>query len=108
MYKHIIDRSNLDEVVGLRPNKDGGPPTKITRREDLADKGLPRADIVLINGTHSEKQYTLYVTMSGFCGDMWILDILTEDERREVLVFAERMRRNAEDFPPAKKLICGE
>ncbi len=121
MYKHIFDRSNLDEVIGVaRAEKDRGKfTTKVTRREDLAVTGMPRADIVLLNGTRSGKEYALYASgedpatsdhhpkrIPGFKGDTWILDILSDEEFAQVQGIAQRMRQNAKDYPPAWKLLA--
>jgi hypothetical protein len=107
MYRFINDRSNLDEVVSIYPkgSKDYPEGHKTTRREELMKGGLPRADIVLFSGCRSEKQYCLYVTTEGFTGDMWILDVLTDEEYEQVQVIAGKMRQNALEYLPAGKLI---
>lgn len=99
MYRHIFDRSNLDEVIAYGPN---GP---ITRRKDLQTGMIPRTDIVLLNGTRSGDEYSLHVRMEGFAGDVWILNILTDDEYDRVQKIADRMRKNALVFSPAWKLL---
>jgi hypothetical protein len=101
MYKHIFDRSNLDQNVAFNPK------TKVhkTRRDELKEAMMPRADVVLLNGTRSGKEYALYVTKGGYKGDTWILDVLTDEEYDQVEEIAERMRRNADEFPPAWKLL---
>ncbi len=103
MYKHIIDRGNLDDIVAYQPKTK----RNITRREDLEEHpvGHPRADIVLINGTRNDKQYCLYVTHTGYTGDLFILDFLTDKEFEQVEDIARRMRQNAIDFEPAERLI---
>ena len=102
MYHHIIDRSDLDEVVAIKPGPDG---YKLTRRQSLEREGMPRTDIVLVNGTRSGKQYCLFVRPEGFAGDLWILDVLTDEEHDEVQAIAKRVRQNALDFSPAYKLL---
>lgn len=104
MYRHIFDRSNLDEVVAYNPKTK----SKTTRREDLERSPWGgRADIVLFNGTRSRAEYALYVTETGFAGDLWILDMLSDEEYTNVQLIAETMRRNAREFPPAKALLMG-
>lgn len=112
MYKFINDRSNLDDVVCIipstHPDNHTGNTIQLTRREDLKrEASWPRTDIVLISGTRSEKQYILDVTANGFSGDLWILDILTEEEYDRVQDIATRMRTNARSFEPAGKLLVG-
>lgn len=101
MYIHINDRSNLDEVVSFHP----ATKHRTTRREDLEKRDFHRTDVVLINGTRNNKEYCLFVTYNGFSGDIWILDILNEEQFEQVQEIARRMRWNAEDFEPARKLI---
>src|SRR5688572_21981459 len=103
MYRHIIDRSNLDEVVAYNPKTKHS----ITRREDLESDLLPRSDIVLFNGTRSGKEYVLHVAEDGYSGDIFLLDFLTDEELKRVHHIATLMRYNAEVFPPARKLIAG-
>lgn len=102
MNKHIIDRSNLDAVVSYNLSTK----TRKTLRDELAlDKMHLRADIVLINGLRTGNQYCVYVSDSGFQGDTFVLDFLTEDEFNKVNEIADRMRRNAIDYPPAQRLL---
>jgi hypothetical protein len=105
VYRHIFDRSNLDEVVAIGKGPDGKMSDRITRRADLEKRGHGRSDIVLFNGTRSGREYALYVTATGFAGDLAILDLLTDQEYNEVLGIAQRMRYNATIFPPASKLL---
>jgi hypothetical protein len=114
MHIFINDRSDLDKVVAVIPkghpdNPTGATATR-TRREQLEryPRGFPRQDVVLVSGTRSGKQYALYVTMTGFAGDLWILDILSPEQHSEVEDIAYRMRVNADQFEPAMKLICQE
>lgn len=100
MYRHINDRSNLDEVVCIK--RDG---TRVTLREDLATNMHRRTDIVLFNGTRSGHEYTLHVTADGFAGDLWILDMLTDQEWQEVAGIAHRMRTNALETTFGYKLL---
>ena len=100
---HIIDRSDLDEVVAIR--FDGDKRIEVTRRESLIEATMPRADIVLINCTRNNREYVLYARKEGFAGDLWILDILTDEQHEQVQAIAARMRKNAEEFAPAWKLI---
>jgi len=101
MYRHIIDRSNLDEVVAIVSQKK----RSITRRESLMENDIHRGDIVLFNATRSGREYVLYVGENGFVGDEWLLDLLNDDEYDQVQRIAKKMRYNAREFPPAKKLI---
>lgn len=101
MYLHVFDRSNLDEVVAKGP--DG---KQTTRLQDLEGSGHPRSDVVLMNGTNSGREYTLHVTMTGFSGDTFLLDVISAKQYTELQAFAGCMRRNAELHPAAKKLIC--
>lgn len=102
MYRHINDRSRLDEVVCIK--RDG---TKVTLREDLASDMHRRTDIVLFNGTRSGREYTLHVTADGFAGDLWMLDMLTDSEMVEVVGIAQRMRANAIETTFGYKLLVG-
>jgi hypothetical protein len=99
MYLHIIDRSDLSEMVGDQ-----------TRLESLKDFPIQRTDIVLINGTVSRREYSLHVTSeldidNGFAGDLWILDILTDRDYAKVQAIAHRMRANAKKYPEADALL---
>lgn len=98
----INDRSNLDEVVSYNPA------TKVstTRRAELAQRMLPRRDVVLINDTRSGQEYVLYVCHVGYSGDLWILDMLSDEAREDVDAIAERMRYNLIDCPNAAKLLA--
>lgn len=102
MYTHIIDRSDLDEVVCI-----GTSGTKYTRLADL--RRFPavhhRRDVVLLNATRSKREYILQVTPTWFSGDLWILDILTPEQYAEVLGIGERMRQNALDHPECRQLL---
>jgi hypothetical protein len=102
MLTHINDRSNLDEIVAITANN-----KQIIRRESLESTSFPRTDVVLINMTRNNKEYTLHVSQTGFAGDVWILDILTDYEYDTVIKIGNRMRTNAIEFPPAMKLIWG-
>ena len=97
----IFDRSDLDEVLCYDPKTK----TSYTRREELERRDYHRADIVLVNGTSSGKQYVLLVKARGFGGDTWLLDMLTPDQQDEVVGIAQRMRENAMNFPPAGKYL---
>jgi hypothetical protein len=101
----IIDRSDLDEIVSYNPDTK----RRMTRLEDLQEtpSRYHRRDIVLINCTRYDKQYILEVTKTGFSGDLWILDILSDREHDEVISIANRMRRNASKHPVAAALITG-
>jgi hypothetical protein len=103
----IFDRSNLDEVVCIVPVGHKDNPTdkaiRVTRREDLASHWMPRSDIVLFNGR--TKQFALYVTLDGFSGDTWLLELLDDAEYQRVQDIAERMRDNARTYEPARKLV---
>jgi len=110
----INDRSDLDEVIALipvgHPANNTGKCVQVTRREDLERQfnagHYPRRDVVLINGTHSKRQYVLEVKEGdGFVGDMWILDILSEHQFMTLMGIGQRMRQNAKDFAPAMLLI---
>lgn len=100
MYTHVIDRSNLNEVVSI-----GFDGTKTTRRQQLERGDWMRTDVVLINGTRGDNQYLLFVTATGFTGDMWILDILSDHDHAQLQSIAAKMRENATEFPPAAYLI---
>ena len=101
MLIHIFDRSNLDEVVAIKP---GG--IKVTRREDLETSSfMTRIDIVLINCTRNNKQYILNVAPVGFTGDLWILEMLSDEQHAEVQNIAMRMRANVAGFESARKLL---
>lgn len=102
---HIIDRSNLDEIVAIRPADGENPREEFTRAQQLARHSYHRADVVLVNCTRTGAEYTLYVTKNGYSGDMWILDILTDEEYEELERIAHKMRRNAIEYPPAAKLL---
>lgn len=109
MYVHIIDRSDLEQVVSR--GKDGST----TRREDLqmswdsaGQRHVPRADVVLVNGTRSGKQYTVMVDRyAGFVGDLFILDFLSDKQYDQVVGIQQRMLRNADEFEPARLLVGG-
>jgi hypothetical protein len=113
MYLHIFDRSNLDEVVAIKP---GNPSQNVTRRMDL-ERGVARGgwygrrDVVLMNGTNSGREYVLEVAEDpevngcGFVGDLFLLDVISEIELGLLRGYADRMRQNARDFAPAKYLL---
>ena len=103
-YTHIIDRSDLDEVLCYDPVRK----VSYTRREELERRDWHRSDIVLVNGTRSGREYALYVSETGFSGDLWILDMLTDEQYAEVNEIAGRMRHNARNFAPASKYISLE
>jgi hypothetical protein len=109
MYLFINDRSNLDEIVCLIPKGHKENPTdktlQVSLREELNRREFHRNDIVLVNNTHSGREYCLYVTKDGFCGDLLILDFLKRDELEKIEEIATKMRQNAIDFPPAEKLL---
>ena len=107
MNTFINDRSNLDEVVALIPDADGKHTIKLTRLQDLQrHNASPRRDIVLINCTRTDNQYCLEVTSTGFSGDTWILDILSDAEYIAVQRIAKHMRNNARNYPEAAKLMA--
>lgn len=106
----IIDRSNLDERIAYKPSTK----EEITRRQELETGFCARADVLLAtqavncptcNHDTLTKQYLLYVTATGFCGDLELLDVITAEEREKLEGIAKRMRQNAIDFPPAAKLL---
>jgi hypothetical protein len=101
----IIDRSNLNDIVCIVPAKDGLPARSLTRLQDLQEPGYHRCDVMLYNGR--TEQAALYVTKNGFCGDMWLLEVITDAEYAELQGIAQRMRQNAIAFSPAAKLIVG-
>jgi hypothetical protein len=107
MYIHINDRSDLDQVVAIRPGSrtENRPTVQITRRQDLDRDWHGRRDVVLINGTRSDRQYTLEVTPTGFSGDLWILDILDEAQHTKLMLIAFKMRENALAWRPAEQLL---
>lgn len=108
MFKFITDRSNLDEVISIGKDESTGKYTvKTTRRQYLERGAFLRNDVVLVNGERSGLQYTLYVTETGYSGDMFLLDILTDEEYVQLQLIAERMRQNARTFPPAKRMLVG-
>jgi hypothetical protein len=102
MLIHINDRGNLDDIVCI--TKDG---IRQTRLEYLRqhEKMIVRSDIVLINCTNSGNEYTLHVTMNGYSGNTWILDILSEDQFNKVCGIASKMRMNALTYPECEKYI---
>lgn len=101
MYLHIFDRSNLDEITAIF--SDG---KKQTRLEMLrTEPFITRTDIVLMNGTNSGKEYCLYVTPTGYSGDEFLLDVLSEGQFNQVAGIAERMRMNALTYPECQKLL---
>jgi hypothetical protein len=102
MLVHINDRGNLDNIVCV--TKDG---VRLTHLEYLRKhKGnVCRSDIVLINCTNSGSEYTLHVTMNGYAGDTWILDILSEDQFNKVCGIASKMRMNALTYPECERYI---
>lgn len=100
---HIFDRSNLDEIVMYNPKER----RNVSRREDLTSHQYHRSDVVLLNCTRSGREYSLHVTETGFAGDLWILDILTDVDHEEVTRIARRMRQNALEYPPASRLLAG-
>lgn len=99
MYLHIIDRSDLDQVVSV------GPKGTQTRLESLREFPIQRTDIVLINGTASGREYSLHVSPDGFAGDLWILDILDDKQFTKVHAIAHRMRANVKVHPEAEALL---
>lgn len=101
MNKHIIDRSNLAGIVSYNPE------TKISKTlmDSLSEHYMTRADIVLVNGLRTGKQYSVYASEHGFSGDTFVLDFLTDEEFRKVNEIADRMRQNAKEYPVAKKLL---
>jgi hypothetical protein len=101
MNLFIFDRSDLDEVLCYDPKTK----TSYTRREELERRDYHRADVVLANGTRSGAQYLLCVTATGFAGDLWLLDILNDEEFERLNAIAGRMRHNAMNFPPASKYL---
>lgn len=101
MYLHVFDRSDLDETVCY----DIRAQVHRTRRQQLELRAFHRNDIVLMNDTNSGREYALYVTPSGYHGDMFLLDILSKEELLRVEVIARKMRQNAFDFPPARRLL---
>lgn len=107
MFRHIIDRSDLNQTVSVRPAAPGRVAKTTTLREELETREFHRADIVLFNGTRSGKEYCIYVTPTGFMGDMWILDVLSNEEYLQVQEIAAQMRQNVQDCPPAGKLLRG-
>jgi hypothetical protein len=103
MIIHIFDRSDLNEIIALKPLPNGGC-LKITRHEDLKE-GCPRNDVVLVNCTRNNKQYCVYVTPTGYSGDLFVLEFLSDEQYNNLEGIAERMRANALNYEPAKKLI---
>jgi len=101
MYLHIFDRSDLDQRVSFDP----ATRKHRTLREELELRAFHRNDVVLMNNTNSGRDYTLYVTPTGFYGDMFLRDVLSREQLRQVEDFARKMRRNAVDFPPARRLL---
>lgn len=104
MYTFINDRSDLDAIIAINPKAPEGE-RQITRRQELLDGRHLRNDVVLLSGTRTERQYALYVTPTGYEGDVWILDVLSDAQYAEVEGIAERMRKNALEFPPASTLL---
>lgn len=101
MWIHINDRSALDAIVAKSPSR------TVTLREEL-ERGqfCPRCDVVLVNGTRSGHEYALYVTETGFAGNLSILDWLSDEQHLEVMRIATQMRVNAKEFAPAAKLLA--
>lgn len=99
MYLHIIDRSDLDEIVQV------GSKGRVSRLELLRDFPIVRTDIVLINGTVSKREYSLHVTDTGFAGDLWILDVLSDQQFCKVQAIAHKMRTNVKTHPEAEALL---
>jgi hypothetical protein len=63
------------------------------------------AEKLVLTTDNISMQYALYVSMEGFKGDTWILDILSDEEYEQVMAIAEKMRKNAMVFSPAFKLL---
>jgi hypothetical protein len=106
LHIQIIDRSDLDEVIAVKPLGDGKA-LNITRRDDLERGRIPRNDVILAYSYKTEKQYAVYVTADGFYGDTWLLEVVTDDQLKEINRIAEKMRANAEIYPPSKILLHG-
>lgn len=107
MYLHINDRSDLNEVVAIGRDETGKYTVKKTRLQELRNGGYPRTDVVLMNATNSGREYTLHVSKDGFIGDLFLLDVISEEQHFKLMAIANRMRKNAEDFVAARKLVAG-
>jgi hypothetical protein len=105
----INDRSDLNEVVAVipstHPTNATGLPQRVTRRMDLDRDWHGRRDVVFINGTRSKREYFLEVTPTGFIGDLWVLDVLTEEQHTKLMLIALKMRENAAAWKPAEQLL---
>lgn len=66
---------------------------------------ITRTDIVLMNCTNSGKEYCLYVTPTGYSGDEFLLDVLSEGQFNMVCAIAAKMRWNALTYPECEKYL---
>jgi len=110
MKPFIFDRSRLDETACIIPvgHKDNPGTEAIfqTYHEWLARTTVSRTDIVFWTGRNGRQYFLEACADGGVTGDIFLLDLLTDDQVDEVFKIAGRMADNAARFDYCKQLVA--